>query len=70
MTAPDSDEVCDERDQLLDQNEKLKANKERLIKTLKDGDVLIRDLNIPAVEWGYARSMFRELAAWIEEGNI
>jgi hypothetical protein len=63
------EEVCDERDELLKENEKLKTKHERLLKLLKDGDVFIRDLDIPPNEQGYVRSLLRELHAWLlEEG--
>ncbi len=62
-------EVCEERDKLLEENEKLKAKQVRLLQCLKDGDLLIRDLDIPPVESGYVRSLLRELHAWLlEEG--
>jgi hypothetical protein len=71
MTASDAayEEVCNERDKLLTENEKLKTRHEKFVKLLKDGDVFIRDLDIPPSESGYVRSILRELHAWIIEGN-
>lgn len=61
------EEVCDERDEALREIEKLKTRHEKFLKLLKDGDVFIRDCNIPPNEQGYVRSLLRELHAWVEE---
>lgn len=58
--------------QLEKTNEDLEALQEKrntLLKCFKDGDVLVRDLDIPPNEQGYVRSLFRELHAWMLENN-
>ena len=62
--------VVQEAEVIERERDGLKLKHERLLKLLKDGDVFIRDLDIPAGEWGYARSMFREIAAWMEEEKL
>lgn len=39
----------------------------RLLHCLKDGELLLKELDVAPSEWGLARALFRELAAWIEE---
>lgn len=56
-----------EHEKVTKERDKLAKERASLLTLLKDGDVLMRDLDVPPSEWGVARSLLKELAAWIEE---